>query len=113
MTAYWTGDGYESSTCTGSGKCAKDFQVNEKGWYTYNGRLVLAGATTYLLKYGYSKIEGKKYFKYGDNLTITINGVDYPATIWDSCGACMKSNTLDLFVSNSHSSMGKIKVSIK
>ena len=113
LTAYWTGDGYESGTCTGSGKCVKDFQVNDKGWYTYNGRLVLAGATTYLLKYGYSRIEGKRYFKYGENVTVTINGVDYPGTIWDSCGACMKNNIIDLFVSGSQSSVGKIKVSIK
>ena len=113
LTSFWSGDGYGTGSCTGSGKCEKDFQVNDKGWYTYNGRLVLAGATRYLLKYGYSEIPGKRYFSYGENITVTINGVDYPGTIWDSCGACMKNNIIDLFVSNSKSSVGKIKVSIK
>lgn len=91
-----------TSSCTGSGKCSWDFQVNDKGWYTWNGKLVLAAATTYLQKsFGY--VEGKKYFRYKDVVNITIDGVDYEGIILDSCGACMSvayEDRLDLFVSS-------------
>lgn len=83
--------------------CEKDFQINEYGWYTYQGKLVLGTATTYLLKYGYTKREGTTYFKYYDTVTLRINGKEYQGIIIDSCGACMKKNIIDLFVSNSQS----------
>ena len=38
-----------TGSCTGSGLCEKDFDTNEKGWYTYQNKLVLGVATTYLL----------------------------------------------------------------
>lgn len=79
--------------------------MNENGWYTYQGKLVLGTATRYLLKYGYSEIEGKRYFKYYDTVTLTINGKDYEGIVLDSCGACMKKNIIDLFVSGSKSSI--------
>lgn len=91
-----------TSNCTGSGKCSWDFQVNDKGWYTWNGKLVLAAATTYLQKsFGY--VEGKKYFRYKDVVNITIDGVNYEGIVLDSCGACMSvtyEDRLDLFVSS-------------
>lgn len=100
MTTFYSGDGYGTGSCTGSGLCEKDFTINDKGWYMYKGRLVLAGATRYLLKHGYKEQPGKKYFTYGENVIIVIDGVSYPGTIWDSCGACTSSskNIIDLFV---------------
>lgn len=99
----------ESSDCTGSGKCSWDFQTNDKGWYTWDGKLVLAAATTYLQKsFGY--VEGKKYFKYYDEVNITIDGVEYRGIILDSCGACMKvtyEERLDLFVNSGENAIDR------
>lgn len=66
---------------------------------------MLGTATRYLLKYGYAEVPGIKYYKYYDTLTLVINGVDYEAIVLDSCGACMKKNIIDLFVSNGKSSI--------
>ena len=99
----------ESSDCTGSGKCSWDFQTNDKGWYMWDGKLVLAAATTYLQKsFGY--IEGKKYFKYYDEVNVTIDGVEYRGIILDSCGACMKvtyEERLDLFVNSGENAIDR------
>ena len=32
LTSYWNGDGCGSGSCTGSGLCEQDFQINENGW---------------------------------------------------------------------------------
>lgn len=87
----------ESSDCTGSGYCSWDFDVNKYGWYTYKGKLVLAAATTYMQKQFGTK-EGITYFKYYDEVNVTIDGVTYPGIILDTCGACYKDVRLDLFV---------------
>lgn len=113
LTSYWANDGYQTGSCTGTGLCEKDFQVNDKGWYTYQGKLVMATATPYLLKYGYAKRDGIKYYKYYDTLTVSINNVDYEAIILDSCGACMKKNILDLFVSNKQSAITTNNIKVK
>lgn len=105
MTSFWSGDSCNTGSCTGTGLCEKDFQINEKGWYTYQGKLVLGTATRYLLKYGYAEQEGKRYFKYYDEVTLIINGETYRGIVLDSCGACMKKNIIDLFVSNGSSSI--------
>lgn len=103
MTSYYTNDGYETGSCTGSGLCINDFQVNDKGWYTYQGKLVIATATTYLLKYGFSLADGVHTYKYYDELTLNIDGIDYQAIVLDSCGSSMKNGRIDLFVSNANS----------
>lgn len=99
----------EDTDCTGSGKCSWDFQVNDKGWYTWDGKIVLAAATTYLQKsFGY--VEGKKYFKYYDEVNVTIDGIDYKGVILDSCGACMKvtyEERLDLFVNSGENAIDR------
>ena len=87
MTSYWADDGYGTGNCTGSGLCSWDFEVNDKGWYTYQGKLVIATHT----------------YKYGDEITLTIDGVDYQAVVLDSCGSSMRTDRIDLFVSNSAS----------
>lgn len=100
MTSYWANDGYGTGNCTGSGLCSWDFQVNENGWYTYDGKLVIATATTYLANQGWYVGDGVHLYKYGDEVTLVIDGVEYDAIVKDSCGNCMKTDRIDLFVSN-------------
>lgn len=103
MTSYYPGDDCKSGTVTGSGKSIKDFEVNEYGWYTYNGKLVVATATKYLLNYGFTLSEGVHTYKYWEEITIEIDGVRYEAIVLDSCGHAMHSDRIDLFVSNGKS----------
>ena len=103
MTSFWSNDGYGTNECTGSGKCSWDFGVNYKGWYTYQGKLVVATATTYLAKQGWKVNTGVHLYKYYEELVLTIDGVEYDAIILDSCGSSMKTDRIDLFVSNSGS----------
>ncbi len=105
LTSYYPA---ETSNITGSGLTTSSFEVNEKGWYTYKGKLVLAGATEELLRSGYSvrnaniRQKGKHYFRYYDTLTIEIDGIKYEGIILDSCGAAAWEGytRLDLFVSD-------------
>ena len=109
LTSFWANDGYGTTSCTGSGLCENDFSVNDKGWYTYNGKLVLAGATYECLnaKRGScgnwnEQRSDKRYYHYYDTVEIIIDGLLYEGIILDSCGACMYINgeeRLDLFVS--------------
>lgn len=108
LTSYWTGDEYDTGGCTGSGLCENNFIINDKGWYTYNGYIVLAGATTYLQsRYGVK--EGRHYFTYYDIISLNIDGINYKGIILDSCGASMylEEERLDLFVSNSNSTIDR------
>lgn len=99
MTSYWANDDYDTSDCTGSGLCSWDFGVNEHGWYTWNGKLVVATATTYLANQGWAVADGVHLYKYYEELVLTIDGVEYDAIILDSCGSSMKTDRVDLFVS--------------
>lgn len=103
MTSFYANDGYGTGECTGSGKCTWDFEVNDKGWYTYNGKLVVATATTYLANQGWSVAHGVHLYKYWEELILTIDGVEYDAIILDSCGSSMRTDRIDLFVSNAGS----------
>jgi hypothetical protein len=97
LTSFYANDGYGTGECVGAGFCSWDFGVNEFGWYTYDGKLVLAAATTYLQnKFGTR--DGITYFKYYDEVNVTIDGVVYPGIILDTCGACYRDVRLDLFV---------------
>lgn len=116
LTSYYTNDGYKTTACTGSGLCIKDFQINDKGWYTYEGKLVIAAATYECLnsksnsdacsKWN-NKKEGRKYFRYFEELQVVIDGVKYDAIVLDSCGGSMylDDDLIDLFVSNSSSAI--------
>ena len=88
------------STTTGSGLGVRDFELNEYGWYTYDGKLVIATATDYLLNYGWKLNEGVRLYTYYDVLILEINGVEYEAIVLDSCGICMTRGYIDLFVAN-------------
>ena len=83
---------------TGCGLGIEDFGVNEYGWYTYKGKLVIATATNYLLNYGWRYQNGVRLYNYYDVLILNINGVDYEAIVLDSCGICMTTGRIDLFV---------------
>lgn len=83
---------------TGCGLGIEDFGVNEYGWYTYKGKLVVATATNYLLNYGWRYQNGVRLYNYYDILILNINGVDYEAIVLDSCGLCMTTGRIDLFV---------------
>ena len=83
--------------CTGSGLCKKDLQLNERGWYTYNGKIVIATATPYLINV-FGAREGRDYFKYYDELRLTIDGEPYDAIVLDTCGACYWDQRIDLYV---------------
>lgn len=91
LTSYYPEEG-ETMTATGLG--INDFQVNEKGWFTYNGKLVVATASTRL---GYTNM--RTYNLY-DEIVLNIDGIDYNAIVLDVCGACMWDNRIDLFVSS-------------
>ena len=111
LTSYYTDDSTGSGKCTGSGLCVSDFKVNEQGWYTYQGKLVMAAATNECLNSHYgacnsynTKIVGRHYFDYYDEVTVVIDNIEYTAIILDSCGASMyiAEDRLDLFVSGSN-----------
>lgn len=103
LTSYYLGDNTETTTKTGSGLDIYDFEVNNNGWYTYQGKLVVATATNYLIKYGFVLGENIKTYKYYDELVLNIDGIDYQAIVLDSCGSSMKTGRIDLFVSNKES----------
>ena len=103
MTSFWANDGYGTGECTGSGLCSWNFDINEHGWYTYQGKLVIATATEYLLKYGFTLNPGVRTYKYYNELVLNIDGIDYDAIVLDSCGSSMKNGRIDLFVSNGNS----------
>ena len=98
LTSYYPA---EDTDCTGSGLCSWDFEVNDKGWYTYQGKLVVATATEYLLKYGFTLYEGVHTYRYYDEITLVIDCIEYQSIVLDSCGSSMKTDRVDLFVSDS------------
>lgn len=93
LTSYYANDGYGTGNTTASGLSTNNFQTNENGWYTYQGKLVIATASKRL---GYTEM--RTYNLY-DEITLNIDGVDYQAIVVDVCGACQRNNRIDLFVS--------------
>ncbi len=116
LTSYYTGDSTNSGSWVGAGINTSKFQINEKGWYTYKGKLVLAGATNECLNSTSGacgewniKKSDKHYYNYYDEIKVIIDEVEYEGIILDSCGACMylDENRIDLFVSNKESSIDR------
>lgn len=105
MTYYYTGDGTGSGSVTASGKSTTSFQTNEHGWYTYEGKLVVATASKSLKSWASYKDSVQKTYNLYDELSITINGVAYDAIVLDACGACMRSAKIDLFVKDKKSGL--------
>lgn len=116
LTSYYTGDSTGSGEWVGAGIHTSKFEINANGWYTYKGKLVMAGATNECLRATKgacgnwnTRKEGKRYFNYYEEITVIIDGVEYEAIILDSCGASMRlnENRLDLFVSNKASAIDR------
>ncbi len=95
MTSYYP---TRANAVTGCGLEFTYFDVNENGWFTYDGRLVIATATDYLLNYGWKLADGVRTYEYYQELILNIDGVDYLAVVLDSCGLCMRTGRIDLFV---------------
>lgn len=119
FTNYYVNDGYGSTVTTSSGLTTDKFKINEKGWYTYNGKVVIATATNLCLeittgacgKYNERK-DTHHYFDLFDIVTITFDGIEYKAIVLDSCGACnwdTELQRIDIFVSGIEYSFGKTK----
>ena len=97
LTSYYP---TRANAATGCGLKFTYFDVNENGWFTYDGRLVIATATDYLLNYGWKLADGVRTYEYYQELILNIDGVDYLAVVLDSCGLCMQTGRIDLFVVN-------------
>lgn len=102
FTNYHLGDG-SSGTTTASGLQIKDFEVNDDGMYTYDGKVVVATANMTRLPRGIA--EGYKSHELFEEFTIRLNDKDYQAIVLDVCGACyyMESEFLqryDIFVTS-------------
>lgn len=91
MTSYYPEEG---ETMTASGLGINNFGVNDKGWFTYNGKLVVATASNRL-----GSTNMRTYNLY-DEVILNIEGIDYDAIVLDVCGACQKYNRIDLFTSS-------------
>ena len=108
LTSYYTNDPTGSGEWVGAGLHTSKFNVNEKGWYTYKGKLVMAGATNECLnsqsgacgEWNIPKSD-KHYYNYYDEVEVIIDGTSYEGIILDSCGACMylDEKRIDLFAS--------------
>ena len=92
MTSYWVGDDCNSEDMTASGKTTRDFELNDKGWYTWNDMLVIATASKRLGK------TNQRTYRLYEEIYIKINDIVYKAVVLDVCGACMRDNRIDLFV---------------
>lgn len=100
LTSYYP---TRANAATGCGLEFNKFDVNENGWFTYDGRLVIATATDYLLNYGWKLADGVRTYEYYQELILNIDGVDYLAVVLDSCGLCMQTGRIDLFVMDKNS----------
>ena len=85
FTNYHLGDG-SSGTTTASGLQIKDFEVNDDGMYTFDGKVVVATANMTRLQRGI--IEGYKSHELYEEFIIRLNDKEYQAIVLDICGAC-------------------------
>ena len=97
LTSFYANDGCGTGSCTASGLCENNFEINQNGWYTYQGKLVIATASDRL---GYTEMQTYNLY---DGITLNIYGNDYQAIVLDRCGQCQIDNRIDLFVINSES----------
>ena len=101
MTSFYSGDECNTGSITASGLGENDFDINEYGWYTYQDKLVIATASNRL---GYTDMRNYNLY---DEITIIIDGERYEGIVLDRCGACMKYNRIDLFVSSGQYAVDK------
>lgn len=113
FTSYHVGDYSGSGTVTGSGLSIDDFDINSEGWYTYEGKVVLAAATYACLESdsgacaNYNELpDGYMIHGYWDEVSLFLNGTIYDGIILDSCGASFWDEPLqryDIFVADKES----------
>lgn len=126
ITNYYVGDSTGSGMVTSSGLGIKSFGVNELGWYTYKGKVVVATATYRCLRVKtgpcgkYNTIpDDYEIFNIYDELILIYKGVEYPGIVLDSCGACMvhinneKYQRYDVFLSSTATKFGKVLGELK
>lgn len=85
FTNYYLGDGSSGET-TASGKKISDFDVNEDGFYTYEGKVVLATANTTRLNW--SLKQGYRSHELYEEITFELNDKNYTGIVLDICGSC-------------------------
>lgn len=85
FTNYHLGDG-SSGTTTASGLQIKDFEVNDDGMYTFDGKVVVATANMTRLPRGIA--EGYRSHELFEEFTIRLNGKEYAGVVLDICGSC-------------------------
>lgn len=105
MTYFHPGDGLGTGSVTASGKSTTSFEINDRGWYTYEGKLVVATASNRLKSWPMYKDSTQKTYKLYEELLLTIEGIVYEAIVLDVCGACMQSSKIDLFVKDRNSGL--------
>ena len=126
FTIYYPGDKCGSTTKTGKGLTTDQFKLNELGWYTYQGRVVVATATQEGLDSNLGVLANFKeeepgitYYEYGDELQFEYAGKVYDAIVLDTCGAAMDIdhlnkytnglNIIDIFIKGEEYSFGKAR----
>lgn len=126
FTNYYPNDRTGSTHRTGSGFTTENFEVNELGWYTYEGKVAVATATNECIKSKYKGcdlyneyVEGITYYSYGDELEFEFDGVRYEAVVLDSCGSSHDKawleenanglNLIDIFMVSGKYAFGKAK----
>ena len=92
-----------------------DFEINENGWFTYQGKLVIATASERIANWEeFRDSNPVRVFNLYDELIIEINGVKYDGIVLDICGAAMNDDIIDLFVKDEASRIDtQVKVELK
>lgn len=105
-TYYYPGDATGSTEWTASGLHISRFATNNRGWYTYNGYVVLAAATERCLNLTSgicnnwnTRFNNTTYYNYYDIITFVIDNVTYEGIVLDICGTAMAGeNKIDIYV---------------
>lgn len=121
LTNYYVNDSTGSGTVTSSGLTINDFQINELGWYTYKGKVVIAAATYACLRATsgacakYKTLpEGYSIFNLYDEITIIYDDKEYECIVLDSMGAGFWKlanepyQRIDIFVAQTAEKFGKV-----
>jgi hypothetical protein len=94
ITRFFPNDETGADKCMAT-MCISKLKLNSKGWYTYEGKVVIAAATYACqarcknrAKYGPLPSDYRIYNFY-DEIQFVIENITYTGIVLDSCGACM------------------------